>query len=180
MLEMPLNACSLLLRRSCDTSTLVEFASWRSLLEQPTRALHSSSSCTVDVSKMCCGRFEANLIRAWQNSRCGIYTAEWVQGIQSPLYLACGPGRSESGRLQHASEFAPLEASWGGGPGAKATTPQVRDLIQQRPTRSPSRVRSYLEIFCSYLSNSYGLYVKSPRLQQPRAVLGQCVILLSK
>jgi hypothetical protein len=37
-----------------DISTLVEFASWRSLLEQPTRALLSSSSCTVDVSNMCC------------------------------------------------------------------------------------------------------------------------------
>jgi hypothetical protein len=150
---MPAPCCSAVLVNR-DTSTLVEFASWRSLLEQPTRALHSSSSCTVDVSKMCCGRFEANLIRVWQNSRCGIYTAEWVQGIQSPLYLACGPGRSESGRLQH--RVCALGSVLGGGGGGRGRSgrPQRRSFVilsSKDPTRSPSRVRSYLEIFCSYL-----------------------------
>jgi len=43
-----------------DTLTLAEFASWPSLLEQPNPRLpFLHLSYTVDISNLCCRRFEA-------------------------------------------------------------------------------------------------------------------------
>lgn len=85
---------------------------------------------------------------------------------KAPCTLHVALGRTESGRLQHVSEFAALEAFRGQKRGPQR--PQVRDLIQQGP-QDLQQCQILSRDFLSYLLNSHGCTSKSPRLHKARA-----------